>query len=214
MGLTARSGLCSARFFIPPVTKEADPMKRILQSESWRKFIEKTDQECAQEMRAEGCQSCPGVLHRSDYPRKPRGWGARDQTVSRISFCCGQEGCRKRHTPPSLQFMGRRRYEAAIMVLLPALMQGATERRVRQVKEQLGVDRRTLVRWREWWLELFVQSAFWRGVKGRFQAALDEGAMPDGLVKAFGAWRREGLEKLLLFLRPISIGPLEPAGVK
>jgi len=45
-----------------------------------------------------------------------------------LSFCCALDGCRSRATPPSLRFLGRKVYLAAIVVLIAILRHGATAR--------------------------------------------------------------------------------------
>jgi hypothetical protein len=67
----------------------------------------------------------------------------------RFSFCCAVDGCRSRATPPSLRFLGRKVYLATIVVLASMMQHGVTERRMRQLTEAVGIDRRTVVRWRE-----------------------------------------------------------------
>ena len=58
------------------------------------------DADLAEEARAEGCP-CGGVLHTANYWRKPAGALARLAVDygRRLSFCCNQEGCRRRRTP-------------------------------------------------------------------------------------------------------------------
>ena len=77
------------------------------------------DRELRDERRQEGCD-CGGVLHVSDYERKPRGV-AEDKLPAgygrRFSLCCAREGCRRRATPASLRFLGRRVYVAVVVVL-------------------------------------------------------------------------------------------------
>lgn len=72
---------------------------------------------------------CGGALHRANYPRKvrglPPGASAGDGAGGpgpelRLSFCCAREGCRKRHTPASLRFLGRRVYAGVVLVLVMA----------------------------------------------------------------------------------------------
>ena len=66
------------------------------------------------------CLVCGGPLHRSDYARKPRGAlmaAAGEEFVTRFSLCCGRDGCRKRATPPSLRFLGRRAYLGAVVIM-------------------------------------------------------------------------------------------------
>jgi hypothetical protein len=76
------------------------------------------DRQIAQTMREEGCR-CGGQLDRADYPRKPRGIApqAEEAFSRRFSFSCNRYGCRKRHTPMSVRFLGRRVYVAAAVVL-------------------------------------------------------------------------------------------------
>jgi hypothetical protein len=86
------------------------------------------------------------------------------------------------------------------------MMNGPNERRLQRLQQDLPVDRRTLERWRQWWTELFVQSAFWQAARGRFGKRLAETRMPLDLVEAFGARQLEGLVKLMKFLSPITTG--------
>ena len=56
------------------------------------------------------------------WPSGRAGRGAR----LAFSFCCAVDGCRKRTTPPSLRFLGRKVYLAAMVVLIAIMRQGAT----------------------------------------------------------------------------------------
>ena len=69
---------------------------------------------------------------------------------------------------------------------------------------QLGIDARTLKRWRQWWLEQLVDSAFWRAERSRFLPRLCEQSLPLGLCEQFQAQQQKGLLKLLKFLTPLS----------
>ncbi len=75
-------------------------------------FLFHIDQEIAGDVRLEGCTHCGGRLHFACYPRKPRGMRcARDGRYdTRLSFCCANDGCRRRCTPPSVRFLGRKVY--------------------------------------------------------------------------------------------------------
>src|SRR6266478_7977922 len=53
---------------------------------------------------------------------------------------------RKRRTPPSFRFLGRKVFLGAVAVLVSAMRQGATAER--QLCELVGVGRRTIARWR------------------------------------------------------------------
>jgi hypothetical protein len=169
-----------------------------------RELLEKVDTELAAKVRQGGCLHCSGKLHRSDYKRKPRGGPKKDEELYRDSFCCDQDGCRKRHTPPSVRFLGRRVYWGFVVVLVSAMHHGLKPERVWVLREQLGIDRRTLERWREWWLETFVQSSFWKAARARFMPLLCEKTLPLALCQALKPDRRDRLLKLLRFLSPIT----------
>ena len=83
------------------------------------------DHDLAASTRADGCR-CGGVLHRADYPRKPRGCPieVRDDHCSRLSFCCSV--CRRRATSRSVRFLARRVYFALAVVLQSARPAGPT----------------------------------------------------------------------------------------
>jgi hypothetical protein len=164
-------------------------------------LLEKVDGDLTEEARQQGCLLCGGKLHRSDYDRKPRGG---PQWEMRFSLCCAKEGCRRRHTPPSVRFMGRRVYAGLVVVLVSAMIHGLKPERVELLREAVGIDRRTLERWRQWWLVLFVESSFWREARARFMPPLCPTTMPWSLCVSFGVERRDRLLELLKFLAPIT----------
>ena len=78
------------------------------------------DEAVTRRVAAERCPACKGPLHRGDYDRKPRGALialAGEAFARRFSLCCGREGCRKRATPPSVRFLGRRVYLGAVVLV-------------------------------------------------------------------------------------------------
>jgi len=164
-------------------------------------LLEKVDADLTEKARQEGCLICGGTLHRGDYDRKPRGG---PQWVTRFSLCCAKEGCRRRHTPPSVRFMGRRVYAGLVVVLVSAMIHGLKPQRVQRLHEVLGIDRRTLERWRQWWLGLFVESSFWRTARARFMPPLCQKTLPLPLCVSFDVERRDRLLDLLRFLAPIT----------
>src|SRR5258708_4320763 len=71
-------------------------------------------------VRKRACRHCGGALHRGDYARKPRGGrlaNVAEAFCRRFSLCCSREGCRRRTTPPSVRFLGRRVYVGAVVVV-------------------------------------------------------------------------------------------------
>ena len=164
-------------------------------------LLEKVDADLTEQKRQEGCLLCGGTLHRSDYDRKPRGG---PQWDTRFSLCCARVGCRRRHTPPSVRFLGRRVYAGLVVVLVSAMIHGLKPPRVQRLQEVLGIDRRTLERWRQWWLGRFVESSFWREARARFMPPLCQTTLPLSLCVRFEVERRDRLLDLLRFLAPIT----------
>lgn len=173
----------------------------LLQDRRLYEFLEQVDKDFASKARSGGCEHCGAVLHRGDFDRKPRGGPSWDK---RYSFCCSRDGCRKRKTPPSVRFLGRRVFVGVVVVLVSAMMHGPSDQRLRRLRQVLPIDRRTLKRWLVWWTEIFLQLPFWKAARGRFARRLAEGQMPLSLVEAFDAWQINGLVKLMKFLSPIT----------
>jgi hypothetical protein len=175
-------------------------------------FLWKIDADLAEVVRRGGCLSCLiGKLHSAKYKRKPRSGQKECLEERRYSFCCDQDGCRKRHTPPSVRFLGRRVYSSVVVVLVSAAHHGISAERMQVLREALGIDRRTLERWRQWWLESFVQSPYWKLARARFMPLLCEQTLPLSLARAFGVGWPGQLIELLKFLSPITTAsvPLE-----
>lgn len=127
-----------------------------------------------------------------------------DEYDWRFSYSCAARGCRKRQTPPSVRFLGRRVYLGAVVVLATALQQGATPWRASQLRKLLGVSARTLARWRTWWAEAFAESAFWKVAKAAFSPTVSEADAPNSLLARFTGDGLERLAALLRFLAPVS----------
>ena len=174
----------------------------LLRDSSFHALLLEIDEDLAARTRQLGCAFCNGVLHRADYPRKPRGIGAEDH--ARFSFCCNREGCRRRATPPSVRFLGRRIYLGVVVVLVTALRQGPSPRRSRVLAEEFKVDERTIRRWRHWWRETFPETIFWKEARARFMPSVTEGEIPSSLVRQFGRLDcRDALLRFLTFLSPL-----------
>src|SRR5690606_13622783 len=166
------------------------------------------DEDLAAQTRAEGCRFCGGPLHSARYPRKPRGAARRlldDSTAKRLSFCCARDGCRRRHTPPSVRFLGRRVFLGAVVVLVTALSSGLTGKRVAVLCEQFDVSVRTLRRWQVWWRERFVATGLWKRLRGRLAVPLSPSSLPGPLLACLGFDdESERMIGLLRLLAPLS----------
>lgn len=153
------------------------------------------------------CQVCGGRLDDGSYPRKPRvppSIELPEQYDSRFSYSCAVRTCRKRHTPASTRFLGRRIYLGIIVVLATAMQQGPTPWRMQRLRAELGVSPQTLARWRVWWREAFVDSTFWRAAKAAFSPAVDAATAPRSLLERFGGDEVDQLAGLMRFLSPLS----------
>ena len=181
----------------------------ILRDSSFFALLLQLDQDLAAEARGAGC-ACGGALHSAPYPRKPRGGpdelGAEHRM--RLSFCCSVEGCRKRVTPPSLRFLGRKVFFGVWVLLLPVLRDGPTRERLRRLEEVFGVSRRTLLRWRRFWREAVPVSRFWEAGRGHFAVPVAAQRLPGSLLEAFTAATDPGgrVVAVLRFISPLSCG--------
>lgn len=88
----------------------------LLHDPKFFQLLLRIDEELAAEVHAGRCE-CGGVLHRANYPRKPRAClnEVRSDFELRFSFCCAD--CRKRNTSTSVRFLGRRVYLGLAVVL-------------------------------------------------------------------------------------------------
>lgn len=175
-----------------------------LQDPKLYSFLLLIDQDLAAQAQSAGC-ACGGVLHSARYPRKPRGAPRRllDQYQSRLSFCCA--ACRRRTTPESVRYLGRRVYLAAVVVLMSVMCAGITGKRVAQLSGLFAVPLRTLERWRRWWLEAFVATDFWRAAGGRLVPPVDPALLPASLFSRFsGEDLPARLIQALRFITPLS----------
>ena len=155
-----------------------------------------------------GCLLCGGPLHRSDYPRKPRGAllvVVGELFSTRISLCCGRDGCRKRATPPSVRFLGRRVYLGVAVVMASIMARAA--RTPREVSRTTGIPSRTVNRWRSWWQTDFVESRVYQEERGRFLPPLAIEALPGSLLERFagaGVTAAMALVRTLGFVAPLT----------
>ena len=178
----------------------------LLSDSTLYKLLLEFDRDLAAKARDAGC-TCGGVLHAADYPRKPRGGpeGLPGEYRSRLSFCCAVDGCRKRTTPASMRFLGRRVYLAAVVVLATAMEGGISAKRAARLRELVGVSLRTLKRWRVWWRAQFIENSFWKQERGRFSPPVDVEALPASLLERFsGEDERGRLIQTLAFLKPLT----------
>lgn len=168
------------------------------------------DRQAEQRVRAAGCERCQGPLYVAHYPRKVRGVSEEAAEAGRygqrLSLCCGREGCRKRSTPPSVRFDGRRIY-AAIAVLLLSI--GASERSELEdaaelVETEPAPSWPTRSRWRSWWRSGLLQTAWFVALRGHFSGPVDAERSPASLLSMFGGGVVDQCRGLLCALSPLT----------
>jgi len=174
-----------------------------LGSEFFERLVE-IDAEITDRVAARGCRFCGGPLYRGDYDRKPRGGAvaaAAEAFSRRFSLCCGREGCRRRATPPSVRFLGRRVYVGAAVVLasvvaLATMIAAAAQRAT-------GVPAPTLRRWRRWWRGPFIKTAVFFDVASRIPG-IEVRRMPVSILEAMTGGAGDRLRRLLVWLTPLT----------
>jgi hypothetical protein len=169
-------------------------------------LLEQEDARIAQQVAAEGCAECGGPLHRSDYERKPRGAlfaAGAEESVRRLSLCCGREGCRQRATPPSLRFLGRRVYVGAVVIA--ASMVGLVLQAAGALRKATGVPARTVRRWLCWWQGAFLSTEVFVAVRARLvEVAVT--ALPASIVERLAGTEEERMRTMLVLLAPLTTG--------
>jgi hypothetical protein len=184
--------------------------QQVLGDTAFYRLLLRFDEELAAAERPKGCRVCGKRLEASDFPRKPRGM-ARDlgeRFAERLSFCCADRTCRKRRTPPSLRFLGRKVYLGAVVVLIAAMRCGASPARMRRLHELVGVSRHTVSRWRKWWSDEVSVTPFWRALAGTMLPPISIADLPASLLERFTGTPGERLILLLRALAPVSVGSL------
>ncbi|HMB53800.1 MAG TPA: hypothetical protein VKU40_10805, partial [Thermoanaerobaculia bacterium] len=103
-----------------------------------------------------------------------------------------------------VRFLGRKVFFGLVVVLVPILREGLTPARFRRLEEHLGVSRRTVLRWRRFWQELFPASRQWPRVLADL-VVVDRGRLPGSLLGAFTGVAA-GRDRLLAALRWLAQG--------
>lgn len=176
---------------------------------TFHRLLVAIDRELAETTRQERCP-CGGALHLSNYPRSPLGLPVhfRPDYETRFSFCCND--CRKRITPPSVRFFGRRWYPAPLLVLISALMLSINDYRLTQIKRHFGitVTESTWKRWRRWWREAFAETRFWKRARVSIPEYRNIVPIARHMLNSFQGLFDEKMILLLQFLSPITAGLL------
>jgi hypothetical protein len=158
-----------------------------------------------EEAAAGSCRFCGGRLHRGDYPRKPRGGlmgRAAESFDRRFSLCCGREGCRRRATPPSVRFLGRRVYIGAVVIVasVVALMAPLAS----AARRATGIAAQTTRRWLRWWRGAFTTTSVFVQIASRLLPAVSRVRLPASILERLAGPAERRVELLLGWLLPIT----------
>jgi hypothetical protein len=169
------------------------------------------DQEISDLTQSQGCIFCGETLHVSNYERRPRGAFVnlsepqlKHKYSFRFSFCCSQDGCRRRVTPPTVRFLGRKVYLGFIIVLVCALKHGLTPRRALLLCGEFNIPRQTITRWRRFWCHQLTQMPFWKKAQGTHAVAIQKEELPGELLGRFTGGLSERLQQLLKNISPVT----------
>jgi hypothetical protein len=161
-------------------------LPELLQKASLFHLLYLIDSDLAACKRLERCPHCGGPLHQANYPRKPRGGPQKlpEEYCIRHSLCCGKEGCRRRCAPESCLFMDRRVYWRCVVLVVMALRQRRPDGvSVSELVRMFGISRKTLMRWFDYFREVFAQSREWQRIRGRLSACVENDRLPTTLVE-------------------------------
>lgn len=182
-------------------------------------------------MKTACCERCGcRFFSASDYVRKPRGFPEEINASiidkcfgSRFSFRCG--GCRKRITPPSVRFLGRKIYIAPAIIWASRLIEqgnvaSGIATALDQIRNELQdfLPAKTARRWMNWWRGAVWSSPFWRAWQGQLYGHIMQEKFLSGVWEHFlrsaGHVQTEAVESLMhavqTFFSPITHPPVYP----
>ena len=86
------------------------------------------------------------------------------------------------------------------------MLHGTTAARLARLSVVPGIDRRTIARWRAWWVSTFADSAFAPGAMAALVPPVDITGLPVSLLHRFTGGIEHQLTALLRFLGPLTGG--------
>jgi hypothetical protein len=182
-------------------------MQETLNNSNYYYVLYETDKKIAEAAKAKGCPYCNGSLHQANYPRLPRGAPQGIDLKYHIGFslCCAVEGCRKRLTPPSLRFLGRKIYTSMVLILV-FRFDGNYSQKISTLNEyyplELTLAEETVSRWQRYWRSQFPLSPFYNKQSTLLQLPID--SLPISLLTQFKGTLTTQLFNLLQYLSPLS----------
>ena len=164
--------------------------RELLADATFHNLLLACDRDLADTARAGRCSLCGGVLHSATYPRKPRGRPERESSgpsmtgasaSAVLSMVAARERRRRRcasSAPRSTSPRSSCSSRSCGTALAP--------KRVQRMNEAVGVDRRTVERWRRWWRDNFTATPFWQIARAAFMPPVEHERLPGSLLDRFG----------------------------
>ena len=151
------------------------------------------DQEIADEFLKTGrCRHCKSKeLSRSDYPREPRGIPKEvseeiiNKYSCRFSFLCRK--CRRRTTPRSVRFMGRKIYVALGVLWVTLENEKGTLPHIKDLRLLMEkcLSEITIGRWLDWWQSKVWETPFWKKYRGQVLGEIKQSRFISGVWDHF-----------------------------
>lgn len=158
------------------------------------------------------------------YRRKPRGFPKDIQAdllekyfSFRLSYLCLNRDCRKRTTPPSCRFLGRKVYVATAILLACRAIELGQAVSLEEIRRLIVafIPKRTARRWIAWWRQAVWSGAFWREWQGQIKGDIQRDHFLCGVWGHFEGVMRpwppvgtdsvaEIAQRILLFFSPIT----------
>jgi len=159
------------------------------------------DKLTAEQYQKRPCPHCGGPLHFANYLRKPRGelCDLPEEYFIRFSLCCGAPVCRKRVTPHSCRFMGRKVYWFPVIVCVISERQRLLSKpNGLKFPEGLTISRNTLARWSLYFRDDFPSSPQWQRIRGLASSSVKNNNLPLSLFNAFSMTNKFNFKKALI----------------
>jgi len=183
-------------------------LPELLQTTNLFHLLHRIDISLADQQQNAGCPFCGGVLHYSNYPRKPRGGPELpDGLCNRFSLCCSNEKCRRRILPPSTLFMDRRVYFRVVILIVTTLNQSKPQEYSKNMlSRKFKIDRKTINRWLAYFRDIFPQSKMWKTVRGVICPTVKNRDLPGALVEYYLEHSSSSVDAIINCLKLMTTG--------
>jgi len=163
-------------------------LTELLKNEKFFLALYLIDKQIAEQYRGKKCPHCGAALHYANYGRKPRGERVNlpEEYLLRFCLCCAAKGCRKRFTPPSCRFLGRKVYwHCFIIIILTQYQTNPQKNSAYNLSKEFGIYITTITRWLKFYRIIFPASEQWQNIRGQISSCVKDNELPCSLVNYF-----------------------------